>query len=49
MMVTDNEIKELLIKVKENARIKLTKFKVNEVILKNKTLGGQIQYCIIFL
>lgn len=44
MMVTDDEIKELLIKVKENAKIELTKFKVDEVILKNKTLGGQIQY-----
>ena len=38
------KIKELLIKVKENAKIELTKFKVDEVILKNKTLGGQIQY-----
>lgn len=44
MMVTDDEIKELLAKVKNNARIELTKFKVDEVILKNKTLGGQIQY-----
>ena len=31
MMVTDDEIKELLIKVKENAKIELTKFKVDEV------------------
>ena len=44
MMVTDDEIKELLIKVKENAKIELTKLKVDEVTLKNKTLGGQIQY-----
>lgn len=44
MMVTDDEIKELLAKVKENAKIELAKFKVDEVILKNRTLGGQIQY-----
>ena len=43
-MVTDDEIKELLVKVKENAKIELTKLKVDEVTLKNKTLGGQIQY-----
>ena len=44
MMVTDDEIKKLLTKVKENADIVLTKLKVDEVTLKNKTLGGQIQY-----
>ena len=44
MMVTDNEIKELLVKVKKNAKIEFTKLKVEEVTLKNKTLGGQIQY-----
>ena len=44
MMVTDNEIKELLIKIKKNAKIEFTKLKVDEVTLKGKTLGGQIQY-----